>query len=341
MQSEAKITRLKSEWEDVHHPQIAKLLREKHIFSKLEDNKIVSLEWAEKDQDQELVNFIYNLLLQITFDAFDSENSIYQQLEIAGFFVSLEEYLTSSKTTFKRLDAEGIAVSEAHRGTTPYQHILNVLKELKIGEFASLFESEAQQGFVINNIMNALFHDWGKLIIARDDTEQYHAEISYLMTKEFGLLTEDQLAAIRYHHIFELLDKGKVSIDQIRKIFSDATSFAHLSILSSADVASVVSYEAYAIGGLLDIMKLIVLGQFDETQAINILKLIQKQVTSYLDVASESLIKNRNYVEKKMAQMKVFIEQFTSDLEDMSLVVINEIIVLLDRLFQSSVYGNA
>ncbi|MEX0895959.1 MAG: hypothetical protein WDZ94_03400 [Patescibacteria group bacterium] len=145
---------------------------------------------------------------------------------------------------FSKLNDTQIEVTNAHTGTTPFEHSLNVVKALNTNRYrveTDIDDPEAGFSTTVTryNLLNtvrlriaAIFHDLGKRFGANGDNYQDHAYFSSIIIEDFidFLLTDSEVVEqmceqlscdesalhkafseipllIRYHHISELGDR--------------------------------------------------------------------------------------------------------------------------------------
>ena len=137
----------------------------------------------------------------------------------------------------------------------PYRHTLDVLSYV-------YFHGEPGLEFA------AILHDIAKAIIIATnpkDTLQDHAYGSsifvktYLRSREFPEeIVVDVSEILRLHHLAELVDMGRMSVDEARQLLGGLSEIGLMwfALLSMADVTSVVGYEQFIQANLLSLVKI-------------------------------------------------------------------------------------
>lgn len=209
-----------------------------------ETGEISTLHWEHMEQDFDTLDDIFMIISEATElnkEEFAAQVLPRIQQLALGFDNHHGSYL------LRGLNNPEIKTSGAHT-KTPFGHTLEVFEHL---------ESDGlTPGQVDWSRFSAMGHDLGKLAIADGDYFQDHAELSYLMMREYcrsrtGLSAqeiEDFLAPIRYHHTFELVDKGILTVEDVRALVSSDQALVVLATLSFADVQSVgEQYQLFAL----------------------------------------------------------------------------------------------
>lgn len=320
--------RYQNEGLKLHHPFIAELLATKGVRTRLENNQIAKLEWDNQKEDFELLSWLLANLLSHPF-------SIDQNLgdQLSGLVAELDlkmQQLESNRGTYRQLNDSSIEVSAAHRGTTPYQHKKEVLAKLKTVDFVRRFETAADQRlFLVQMAMAVFLHDWGKMILANGDVFSYHAEMSYLMAVEWaesiagkpeilaaGWLpthTEQLLTMVRYHHTFELLDKGVLQTEDVRALVPDFATFAALSLLVTADSESVASYTKFAFGSIIDALRSLSAEELAQPEfeflLVQLVNWLQQLVSKIIDQVHTKV----EYLQIKIEVLRTWIEHLPQE----------------------------
>lgn len=250
----------------LHHPKIAAMLEEADYAVSIENQVITRVEWGSQADDFAFLNWVVAELLQLEF-AFDQP--VYPQLE--SLLTKIDAVMLGQSEQrvgeYKKLNDPTVVVSRSHKGTTPYEHKKNVLAKLELQKFISQFEQASDKTqFLIQTIIEVLLHDWGKNVIANGDTSQYHAEISFLFIREWIKTWDENLQqqlnparlldVTRYHHAFQFVDQGQFTVQDIMRELPDLHTFMALSLVASADAASVTEYSAYSLYTLLESLRL-------------------------------------------------------------------------------------
>lgn len=153
---------------------------------------------------------------------------------------------------FIQLNDPMIPVSLAHTGISPAAHSCNVLAELKTD---GLSTGPLERVHRFNQRIRAIFHDLGKLFIAQGDTFQDHAQISYYLLRKLIYyyclkqekttperaqeLAELLAGPVRYHHIFEQVEDGFLSVAEAAQVIEDPSYVPDIAALTMADRMSI------------------------------------------------------------------------------------------------------
>lgn len=208
------------------------------------DGEITAISWQNMEQDFESFDLIFQVISQAT-DLTDAQFNRLLVPRMQSIALGLENRRGSY--LFQGLNSDNIQTTQAHT-KTPFAHTIDVVRNATTEGLTA-----GQKDWV--RMLNFV-HDIGKYIIANNDHFQDHAEIGFLIMREYcrkhtemSAAEIDQfLAPIRYHHTFELVDKGVLTIDEVWDLVDSPKAMVVLSTLAFADVQSVSeSYMMYAI----------------------------------------------------------------------------------------------
>lgn len=237
-----------------------------------ERNTIIGLEWPTKEQDYRVFKDIFFLLVEAQIkkpaDLY-AEQKPPDTLEAFPHLLKMIGDYLNHMPIFVALNRKSIVVSPAHIGTTPAQHTVNVVNLSRLNQYPTSFGKALA-------IFDALWHDLGKNFIADGDYTHDHAEISSLILRELyqkllqdpkardyigeyffedkpdtliHFLSNDDLdaavirelvAAVKYHHILESIEKGDITIEEfINLVRGNTRLIKRIAGLAMADRLSV------------------------------------------------------------------------------------------------------
>lgn len=311
--------------EAAYHPAVAVLLEEKGFQVELTNESITKVTWANQEADFSLLHWFLTELRQTTLNPEVNLSTqlatIIDQLDARMSFDEL-----SQTPSYQQLNDTQIEVTSAHQGNTPYQHIKNVLAKLRLDEYVKRFDSsEDRLQFIIQMVIDVFLHDWGKITIANHDEFQFHAEISYLLSREWllwlaehGILEElflnqtvlnqeQALQPVRFHHFFELIDRGLLQPEEIRALVPDSLAFAALTLLAAADTESIFKYRKYTFGSLVDALRSLTSTELAEPEVVFLLKQLAGWLHHVLISGYEAEPDNAEYFERKSALLREWV----------------------------------
>lgn len=246
------------------------LTEPKGFVLKIDDNgdAIESIDWASKEQDflildQVLARIVDFFPVNISDKTATAEGGHDQAMSEIGILLlgdDKESVKNGGSELFRRMHDDQIERNVGH-DLDPFDHTMQVIKSLT-SNFTDLAQIEK-----VWLTFSAVVHDIGKLCIAKDDRYHDHAEISYLVAREwirsrlalvsqFGINEnnlEYYLGIVRYHHALELVDKDQIiTYEEFAALAQTEHAMKLLGIFAFADASSIGNrYVEFAVANVI------------------------------------------------------------------------------------------
>jgi hypothetical protein len=215
------------------------------------------IDWFDKEVDEEIFQQIVNYL----FVTADWDDELFVQEGLPAI-----EAMLGDSPLFSGLKSREIVVTEPHKGVTPYEHTMNVVRELNTA-------SVPNRDVVLLRLL-AVYHDIGKGAAAglrRDEIEYLmekhghehhshpsHAELAVLALRELINGSKTTLAAdetfwedfefiVLEHHIFSDLAYNNKTTEEVVNYFKSLNirDLALVYLLCRADLGSTAGHREH------------------------------------------------------------------------------------------------